>query len=633
MLTDEKMKRHKKVKRCEFCNVKFDKENRRIQHHNHINGIYIATVCKSCNSKMKTNNCLYIVFHYMKGYDIHYIIKTINVHFKDSNINLIGHNASSIFHIGIQNYIKIIDFHEFITASLKDLSSNLKIEDINYTRKMLEKYGHEFLKKDIFPFRYIDSFEKYNKKTFPHIEYFDNIDQMTYEKYRKFYYTNFNSLGEYSDYYLEKDVRLICDVMEKYRKNFMEKEYKTELFSHYSINSLTWEMLKKWNPVQIKLLDNYKIYTAFQSMMRGGLCGIANRYAIANNKYMKNYDPNQSSSYIMHYDIDAMYAHIMRTYKLPYDDFTFLSNDQIRDFNIWDYDENSEYGYILNIDISEIDISYHDYYNDLPIFCMKRKIFKKELSEYQKEILDQNNKLFISTEKLLLDFHSKKEYTVHYLTLQFYLKLGGFKIQNINYIIRFRQAGYMKDYIEYNHKIRIESDNKNDKMMYKLLNNSVFGRCLLNKERYSNNIKIISDYEKASKAVSNNRFKDYEIINEESALFNIEKQCIKLDSPNYIGSTILDLSKIIFYNYWYKLKNRYKDNISLIYYDTDSFLCHIQTDVYKDMTQMNISDMSCYDPNFKYHKKGKYEMGLLKDESPMTPIVEAVSLKDKLYGY
>ena len=203
--------------------------------------------------------------------------------------------------------------------------------------------------KDIFPFRYINSFKHYDHTTFPNIEYFDTEQETTYEKYCKFYYSNFNNLGEYSDYYLEKDVRLLSDIMESYRCMFMEK-YGTELSSHYTINSLTWEMLKKWNPVHIKILDNYKIYSAFQSMMRGGLCGIgSSRYAIANNRYMKNYDPTQPSSYIMHYDINAMYAHIMRTYPLPYDDFTFLTNEEIRDFNILDYDQNSEYGYVVKL--------------------------------------------------------------------------------------------------------------------------------------------------------------------------------------------------------------------------------------------------------------------------------------------
>ena len=192
----------------------------------------------------------------------------------------------------------------------------------------------------------------------------------------------------------------------------------------------------------------------------------------------------------------------------------------------------------------------------------------------------------------------------------------------------------MKDYIEYNHKNRCESDNENNRRMYKLLSNSVYGRSLLNKEKYSRNVRINSDPEKASRAVSKDTFKDYEIINEESGLFNIEKQFIILDSPCYIGSVILNLSKILIYNYWYKLKNRYQNNISMLYIDTDGFVCNIKTeDIYKDMYKMDVFDMSCYDPKFKYYKQGNYEMGLLKDESAMTPIIEAVSLKDKLYGY
>ena len=242
MLTDEQLKKHKKIKECEFCGVKFNKDIKRVQHHNHISGDYINTVCNSCNAKVKIDCSLYLCFHFLKGYDIHYIIEKLNDHFKDSNINLLGHNASSIFHVGIQNNIKIIDSHEFIPMSLKDLSRNLKDEDIHYTRDMVNKYGNkygnDFVTKDIFPFRFIDDFSKYSESTFPDIEYFDKIDKKTYEKYRKFYFSNFNSLGEYSDYYLEKDVRLLSDIMEAYRTLFMEK-YGTELFSHYSISSLS----------------------------------------------------------------------------------------------------------------------------------------------------------------------------------------------------------------------------------------------------------------------------------------------------------------------------------------------------------------------------------------------------------
>ena len=156
-------------------------------------------------------------------------------------------------------------------------------------------------------------------------------------------------------------------------------------------------------------------------MKRGGLCGIGSlRYAMANNKYRKDYNENLSTSYIMHFDINSMCAYVMATYKLPYDEFSYLTDEEIRDFNITDYDENSEYGYILCIDISAIDIAYHDYHCDIPIFPCKRKVYKKEMSEYQTEILKKSDKQFLCTEKLILDLQVKKEYVINSLTLKCY---------------------------------------------------------------------------------------------------------------------------------------------------------------------------------------------------------------------
>ena len=200
----------------------------------------------------------------------------------------------------------------------------------------------------------------------------------------------------------------------------------------------------------------------------------------------------------------------------------------------------------------------------------------------------------------------------------------------------------MRRYIEINHQNRCESHNMNDKMMFKLMNNSLFGRTLMNKEKFNSNIRIVSEIDKAKRIVSKDSFKDYDIItsdedcNNESVLFNIEKSYVKLDSPCYIGSCILNISKTLIYNFWYRLKDKYKDNISMLYIDTDGFLCNIRKtdDVYKDMYEMDdMFDMSCYDESFKYHRHGEYETGKIKDECPINVITEAVSLKDKLYGY
>ena len=168
------------------------------------------------------------------------------------------------------------------------------------------------------------------------------------------------------------------------------------------------------------------------------------------------------------------------------------------------------------------------------------------------------------------------------------LKFGGFKINHVHYIIRFKQADYIKEFIALNHKLRCETTDKNDEKIIKLINSSLCGRALLSKENFNIYFQIISDFVKAEKAVSKDTFKDYDMLNEESALFNIEKQYIKLDSPCYIRSCILDSSEILIYNYYCTLKNKYKDDSSMLYIDTDGFLCNIRNhdDVIKKCMKM-----------------------------------------------
>ena len=65
----------------------------------------------------------------------------------------------------------------------------------------------------------------------------------------------------------------------------------------------------------------------------------------------------------------------------------------------------------------------------------------------------------------------------------------------------------------------------------------------------------------------------------------MKKTSVKMNKAIYLGLTILSLSKILIYDYWYnEMKPKYKDKIRLCYMDTDSFIIHIKTeDFYKDI--------------------------------------------------
>ena len=103
-------------------------------------------------------------------------------------------------------------------------------------------------------------------------------------------------------------------------------------------------------------------------------------YAKANNKYMKNYDKNKESSYLIYLDANNMYGEGM-SQKLPIDGFkwidTSLIDKKINKFIglIKNYDEDSNKGYILEVDV-EYPKKLHDLHSDLPFLPERMKINK-----------------------------------------------------------------------------------------------------------------------------------------------------------------------------------------------------------------------------------------------------------------
>ena len=77
------------------------------------------------------------------------------------------------------------------------------------------------------------------------------------------------------------------------------------------------------------------------------MCQAIHRYDKANNKYMKNYDKNIESSYVVYLDVNNLYGWLM-SQKLPVGGFKWVEDlSQFNESFIKGYDKNSDKGYTL----------------------------------------------------------------------------------------------------------------------------------------------------------------------------------------------------------------------------------------------------------------------------------------------
>ena len=160
------------------------------------------------------------------------------------------------------------------------------------------------LRKGVYPYEYIDEWDKFNEKVLPGKESFysnltlENISEIHYAHannvFKKF---NINNLGEYHDLYVRSDTLLLADIFENFRQSCLEN-YELDPAHFVSLPGLAWQACLKKTNVELELLTDYDMLLMVGEGIRGGICHAVDRYAHANNYYMKDYDKTKKSSYI-----------------------------------------------------------------------------------------------------------------------------------------------------------------------------------------------------------------------------------------------------------------------------------------------------------------------------------------------
>ena len=109
------------------------------------------------------------------------------------------------------------------------------------------------------------------------------------------------------------------------------------------------------------------------------------------------------------------------------------------------------------------------------------------------------------------------------------------------------------------------------------MNNAVFGKTMENVRKHRD-IKLVTTDKKRSKLVSEPNYHTMNYISENLSIIEMKRTKVKMNKPIYLGLSILEISKLLMYEFWYDyMKPKHDDRVKLCYTDTGSFIINIKT--------------------------------------------------------
>ena len=400
VMTEVDEQHFKTMDGCHICGEKYTDKDVRIRDHCHITGKFRGSAHQECNLKLRIkpeNLKIPIIFHNLRGYDSHFIMQQIGeianeYAYKDKKgkeqpltINAIPNNMEKYMTFMLGNHLTFIHGFQFMSSSLDKLVSNLPKDNLIYTSKAFKGKRLDLMsQKGVYPYDFMDSFEKFNQMELPNKDQFysilndQHITDGEYGHANKVWNTfMIKTMGEYHDLYLVSDVLLLTNVFENFRKTCMQY-YKLDPCHYFTSPGLSWDTMLKMTNIKLELMTDIDMFQFIKKGMRGGVSYIANRYGNANNKYMKEYDEKAPSKYIMYVDANNLYGWAMSRY-LPTGNFKWMTDKEISKIDLGKYKSDGKKGLIPEVDL-EYPQELHDIHNNYPVAPEKVKVSKNMLS-------------------------------------------------------------------------------------------------------------------------------------------------------------------------------------------------------------------------------------------------------------
>ena len=538
------------------------------------------------------------------------------------------------------------DSFQFLQSSLATLVTNLQTKGFAYF-KYLERFIPQpelrklLLRKGVFPYSYFSDFRVLNLRKLPKKEKFRNdLDgsEISPDDYHhaQTVWTAFHckNLRDYLEVYLLGDVLQLADVYESFRGNCM-RDYRLDPAHYYSSPHFTYDAFLKHSQVTLDLLSDLDQYLFISSSIRGGLSMASKRYSKANNPGLRDYDPSKPTVYILDFDANNLYGKAMQGY-LPCGNFRWMGTGELTVEKLMSIPHDSPYGCIVQCTLdypSELHLDHCDY----PLAPVKRCIRYADLSPFARKLCDRHGvKNSLRTEKLLTTFETREDYILHYRNFQLYVSLG-MKVRNISRGLFFKQAPFIKSYVDLNSRRRAAATNAFDVDFYKLLSNSLYGKTIENPEKRTK-VRLCRTPRELEKCVSKYTFKRSQMINHELVGAEMRYDRVKMNKPFYVGTVVLDSSKLHMYDFHYNvMKEVFRERLQLLYTDTDSLLYEIRSpDPYAELQatgKLKFFDFSNFPKDHPlYSEENKRVPGTFKDECNVRLIREFVGLRSKMYA-
>ena len=601
---------------CFACKKKFvkgDDKRKKCFDHDYYTGKYRSAMCNSCNRQCKDERRFPIFFHNFSGYDSHLLLRELNK-IDNGDFTALPRNEEKFvsitksFHVANQTCCR-----ECGKAERKDTVEYVTVGGYNVTDWEIPPIGEGC---DPIPkTRYVPErkIEKYVKKKYVHFDFKDsysfcngslgslakNLKDEDFEPLKKEYGENYTLLTRKQVFPYRFLTGLKCMKYESLvpKEDFGSRLNKGDVFTND-------------NGEEIEVCKVISV--------------ISNRYAKANNPYnpyVKGYDEEMPTTYIVEYDANSLYASVMLE-ELPVGGFAWASNRDLVYLERMLKEGNnlpSGKGASLCVDL-DYPKHLHDRDSDYPLAA---------------------EKVINGVMKLAPNLGNKRKYHTTYELLLYYMKKG-LVLKKVHSAITYMTSNFLKSYIEFCAGKRAEAKGKGDKfgdVFWKLAGNSVYGKTFESvRDRCNTQFVGSEQREKLTKLFSKPNFISATVLcNSNIVMVRMGKTIVSLNKTPFLGACILDKSKRVMYEFYDYFKQKWK-NSSLLFTDTDLLTFWVETkDVYKEMIPdlEKRFDTSNYPENHpsgipKGINAGKIG-DIFKDDMGGKPIAEFVGLAAKRY--